>query len=66
MLKRRRFKQAQTLEERLAAEARRLREEAERLPSGAPRNALLRRARQIETALHLNDWLTSSGLRSAT
>ena len=48
----RRFKQTQSLEERLAAEAKRLREEAELLPRGLAREQLLRKARQAETGPH--------------
>ncbi|WP_247768478.1 hypothetical protein [Bradyrhizobium sp. 192] len=63
MQKRRRFKQTVRLEERLAEEARRLREEAELLPHGPVRDEALRRARQAETGSHLSEWLTSPGLR---
>jgi hypothetical protein len=61
---RRRFKQTQSLEERLSQEAERLRNEAKLLPPGAVRDALLRKARQTETVSHLSEWLTSSGLQS--
>ncbi|MGM4877820.1 hypothetical protein AB7645_42095 [Bradyrhizobium sp. 956_D2_N1_5] len=64
MMKRRRFKQTTTLEERLAQEAQRLREEAKRLPHGPEREFLLRKARQVETGCHINDWLRSPGLQS--
>jgi hypothetical protein len=60
---RRRFKQTQSLEERLAEEAKRLREEAKLLPPGAVREALLRRARQAETSLHMSAWLQSPELQ---
>jgi hypothetical protein len=60
---RRRFKQTETLEARLAEEAKRLRQEAKLLPPGAEREALIRRARHAETASHMNEWLTSPGLR---
>lgn len=63
MSKRRRFKQSATLEERLAMEARLLREEASRLPPGIERERLLRKARQDDTAMHISDWLRSPGLR---
>lgn len=56
---RRRFKQSRSLEERLAAEAKRLRDEARSLPPGAAREATLRKARQAETATHMSAWLTS-------
>jgi hypothetical protein len=60
---RRRFKQTQSLEERLAQEAKRLREEAKLLPPGAERDRIIRKARQAETGSHLTEWLTSPGLR---
>jgi len=62
-MQRRRFKQTQSLEVRLAEEANRLREEAKLLPPGAQRNEVIRKARQAETASHMNEWLTSPGLR---
>jgi hypothetical protein len=63
MQQRHRFKQTQTLEERLADEAKRLREEAKLLPPGAVRDAALRKAWQAETALHMSEWLSSPGLQ---
>ena len=38
-------------------------EEAAKLPHGKLKTDLLRRARQLETASHMNEWLSSSGLR---
>jgi hypothetical protein len=38
--------------------------EAEKLPFGKERDALERRARQLETASQVNQWLSSPGLRS--
>ena len=61
MSERRRAKQ--TLEERLAEEVRRLREEAELLPHGPVRDAALRKARQAETGSHMSEWLTSRELQ---
>ena len=52
-------------EQRLADEARRLREKAKSLPHGRVRNELFRKARQAETASHLTEWLTSPELMSA-
>jgi hypothetical protein len=63
MQKRRRFEQSQSLEERLADEASRLREEAELLPPGQLRQEVLRRARQAETGSHISEWLRSPGLQ---
>jgi len=62
-MQRLRFKQTQSLEERLSQEAKRLRAEAESLPPGAWRDEMIRKARQAEIASHLNEWLTSPGLR---
>lgn len=63
MQQRRRFKQTDILEERLAQEAIRLREEAKAMKPGAERDALLRRARQAATGAHMSEWLRSPGLR---
>ncbi|MBR0698211.1 hypothetical protein [Bradyrhizobium lablabi] len=57
MIKRRRFKQTQSLEERLISEARELREQAKLMPAGAQRNDLLRRARYEESAARMIAWL---------
>jgi hypothetical protein len=40
------------------------RQQAEQLPYGKEREALMRKARQLETASHINEWLTSPGLQS--
>ena len=66
MLTRRRFKQTTTLNERLADEAARCREEARTLAPGRRRDMLLRQARQDETATQLESWLRSPGLRAPT
>ena len=63
MQKRRRFKQVQSLEERLAEEAQRLRAQAKGLPPGAAREHALRKARQAETGAHMSEWLRSPGLQ---
>jgi hypothetical protein len=60
---RRRVKQTESFEIRLSAEAARLREQAKKLPHGIEREELLRRARQAETAAHMNEWLASPGLQ---
>ena len=62
MPKRYRMKHTATFEERLAEQARDLRELAKAMPPGVEREALIRRARQAETAVHINEWLTSPGL----
>ena len=48
---------------RLALEALRLKGEAKALPRGAEREALIRKARQMETASHVDEWLSSPGLQ---
>lgn len=62
MLKRRRFKQTKSLEERLAEEAKRLREQATLLPPGPLREKVMRKARQCETGSHMSEWMQSPGL----
>ncbi|TYO68263.1 hypothetical protein FXV83_01685 [Bradyrhizobium hipponense] len=63
MKRRRRIKHTSTFEERLAQEARRFKEAAEKeLPGSTARELLLRRARQAETASHLSEWLRSPSL----
>jgi hypothetical protein len=61
---RRRIKHTLIFEERLQEEAKRFKEAAEREPLGSTaRELLLRRARQAEAALHMNEWLRSPGLQ---
>lgn len=53
-----------TFEQRLIEEARQFKEAAEQeLPGSLARELLLRRARQAETAIHVNEWLASPGLQ---
>lgn len=67
MTKRRRFKHQLTLQDRLAAWAKGIREQAEKLPMGSPeREELLKKARQADTASHLDDWANSPGLQPPT
>jgi len=63
MQTRRRFKQQLTLQDRLAAWARSVRAQAEKLQPGPERDDLIRKARQADTACHLNDWVNSAGLQ---
>ena len=63
-MERRRFKQTVPLDQRLMAEAERLRKEARGTPPGIERERLIRRARQAETAAHMQEWLSSPGLRA--
>ena len=70
-MQRRRIEHNKTFEERLAEEAIKFKEEAikfkeaaEKQPPGSmARELLLRRARQAETASHINEWLNSPGLQ---
>ena len=60
-LQRRCTKRTETLETRLAKQANRLREEAKLLPAGADRESILRKAKQVETGLHISWLLRSPG-----
>jgi hypothetical protein len=63
-MKRNRIKHVKTFKERLAEEPLRFNEAAQKQPPGIhARELLLRRARQAETASHMNEWLTSPGLQ---
>ena len=62
MFKRRRFRQTRSLEERLLAQAKSLREEARALPVGIAKERLMQKARRADTAAHLSEWLSSPGL----
>jgi hypothetical protein len=63
-MKRNRIKHVKTFKERLAEEALRFAEAAQKQPPGShARELLLRRVRQAETASHMNEWLTSPGLQ---
>ena len=64
MFTRHRFTHTKTLKERLLEESQNLRDVAKLLPYGPVRDATLRKARQTETAAHMDDWLNSPGLRS--
>jgi hypothetical protein len=60
------FYNPKSLAERLADEARMLREEAKLLPTGAVRDATIRAARRADTAAHVDDWASSPGLQPPT
>jgi hypothetical protein len=63
-MQRNRFTQTITLGDRLAHEAERLRQQARTVPAGKERQSLLRKARRLETASHINEWLSSPGLQT--
>jgi hypothetical protein len=57
-VQRRRFKNVLSFPDRLANEAKRLREKAE-----ATHDELLKKARQADVTAHMDEWLSSPGLR---
>jgi hypothetical protein len=63
-MKRRRFKQTQSLQVRLAEEAKRLQEKAQLLPPGAKRDVLEMKVRELAAAARISNWLRSPGLQS--
>ena len=63
MQRRRRFKQSIPLHDRLATWAEQVREQANSLPPGPEREALLKKVRQADAASHLEDWANSPGLQ---
>jgi hypothetical protein len=65
-MERRRFKQTSPLDLRLEEQAKLLRKEAQGTPPGIERDKLIRGARRVEIAAHLQQWLTSPGLKSPT
>ena len=62
-MQRRRFKQFLSLQDRLAAWASTVRKQASALPPGPERDALLKKARQADTAAHLDNWANSGELQ---
>jgi hypothetical protein len=62
-MQRRRFKQTLTFPDRLKTIAEELKAKASELRPGPERDALLRRARQSETASHIDEWANSPGLQ---
>jgi hypothetical protein len=61
------FKRGQTkttLDRRLLILAMRLKEEAIALPHGPLRDTAIRKARHAETASHIDEWLSSTGLQA--
>ena len=63
MFKRRRFKQQLTLQDRLSAWATKVQEQADELRPGPERDALIRKARQADVAIHIDDWVKSPELQ---
>ena len=50
-------------DKRMAQEALRIQEKIKSLPNGRERELLVRKSRQLDTALHITEWLTSMGLK---
>jgi hypothetical protein len=64
MFQRRRFQQLNSLIERPDQKAAHLRCEANASPHGPEQEKLLCKARHAETAIHVDEWFSSSGLRA--
>jgi hypothetical protein len=60
----RRRSERHSFEERLAAEKKRLEQQAVKLASDPAKDQLLQKIGQIETASRIDNWLSSSGLQS--
>ncbi|MET3839368.1 hypothetical protein ABIE49_001446 [Bradyrhizobium sp. OAE829] len=52
-----------TFEDRIAAEKARLEAQVAKLKPGPQKEVLLRKIRHLETASHINEWLSSPGLQ---
>ena len=52
-----------THEGRIEEEKKRLQEQADLLPDGEPKETLLRKIRQLDTASDMYDWVRSPGLQ---
>ncbi len=66
IIKRPRVRHTKTFQERLAEETLHYANLASETPPGPQRDLYLRRARQADTAAHINDWLNSPGLKAPT
>ena len=65
-MQRRRRSAPHTFEENIAAEKAKLEAQIAELKPGAQMDALRKKIRQLETASHMNEWLSSPGLQSPT
>jgi hypothetical protein len=66
MPERRHLKQSSTLEYRLTQEASNLRTQAQGMPDGVRRDELLRKAEQMDAAIHFDRWLSNPGVPVTT
>lgn len=57
-------RRSESIQQRLAAFALETRDKASVLPPGLEQQNLLRKARQAETAVYMDEWLNSPGLQS--
>jgi hypothetical protein len=64
MLRSRRWSIPHAFEDRIAAEKARTEAAAAKLPHGPAKDALLRKIRQLDTAAHMKEWLSSPGLQA--
>jgi hypothetical protein len=55
-----------TLHDRLKAEEKRLKIELDQVEPGSVREKLLEKLRHLDAAAHINEWLSSPGLRAPT
>ena len=55
-----------TFEENIAAEKAKLEAQVAKLKPGPQMDALRKKIRQLETASHMNEWLSSPGLQPPT
>ena len=62
-MQRRRRSVPHTFEDNLLAEKARLEAQVAKLKPGPQREGLLKKIGQLETALHINEWLSSPGLQ---
>ena len=52
-----------SFEAQVAADKAQLEAQVAKLPAGRQKDELLKKIRQLETASHISDWLSSSGLQ---
>ena len=52
-----------TFQDQVAADKARLEAQVAKLPAGRQKDELLKKIRQLETASHIRDWLSSPGLQ---
>jgi hypothetical protein len=63
-MQRRRFKQTESLQDRITSFARDAKEKAARLPPGLERDAMLEKARLADTGSQLEEWANSPALQT--